>query len=93
MNLGMALAALDDVPGPARRAIEQAHEQAEIWVTRAGRQLRVSITDNGCGGASLGADGSGLRGLAQRAAAVDGVLHVHSPAGGPTKITMELPCE
>ena len=37
--------------------------------------------------------GSGLRGLAQRAAAVDGTLTVDSPPGGPTTITVELPCE
>ena len=37
--------------------------------------------------------GTGLRGLAQRAAAVDGTLTVDSPPGGPTTITVELPCE
>jgi signal transduction histidine kinase len=67
--------------------------QAEIIVTRDRDRLRVVVTDDGCGGASADGDGTGLRGLAQRAAAVDGVLHVHSPAGGPTTITAELPCE
>ena len=38
-------------------------------------------------------DGTGLRGLAQRAAAVDGTLTIDSPLGGPTVITAELPCE
>jgi signal transduction histidine kinase len=38
-------------------------------------------------------DGTGLRGLAQRAAAVDGTLSIDSPPGGPTTITAELPCE
>ena len=66
---------------------------AEITVERAGDRLRVIVTDDGCGGASPGGDGSGLRGLAQRAAAADGTLHMHSPAGGPTTITVELPCE
>jgi signal transduction histidine kinase len=66
---------------------------AEVTVERAGGRLRVVVTDDGCGGASPGADGTGLRGLAQRAAAVDGRLRVHSPAGGPTTITAELPCE
>jgi len=33
------------------------------------------------------------RGLAQRAAAVDGTLSIDSPPGGPTTITAELPCE
>jgi hypothetical protein len=36
--------------------------------------------------------GTGLRGLAQRAAAVDGTLDRGQPAGGPTRITVELPC-
>ena len=67
--------------------------QAEIIVTRDRDRLRVVVTDDGCGGASPDGDGTGLRGLAQRAAAVDGILHVHSPAGGPTTITAELPCE
>ncbi len=67
-------------------------EQAEVTVTRAGDRLRVIVTDDGHGGATPDA-GTGLRGLAQRAAAVDGTLTVRSPAGGPTTITAELPCE
>jgi signal transduction histidine kinase len=67
--------------------------RAEVTVERKGNRLRAIVTDDGCGGASLGTDGSGLRGLAQRAAAVDGSLNVHSPTGGPTTITVELPCE
>jgi signal transduction histidine kinase len=35
----------------------------------------------------------GLSGLAQRAAAVDGTMSVQSPAGGPTTVTVELPCD
>jgi len=65
---------------------------AEVTVDRDRDRLRVRITDDGRGGASDGG-GSGLRGLAQRAAAVDGTLTVYSPAGGPTTITAELPCE
>jgi len=71
--------------------------QAEVAVTRAGDVLHVAVTDNGRGGAAFGAgdgvDGTGLRGLAQRAAAVDGTLSIDSPRGGPTVITAELPCE
>jgi signal transduction histidine kinase len=75
---------------------------AEVTVQGTGdRRLRVVVADDGQGGATLGsggggppdADGSGLRGLAQRAAAVDGTLTIHSPPGGPTTITVELPCE
>ncbi|MEU4625799.1 histidine kinase [Actinoplanes sp. NPDC023801] len=170
MNLGMARAGLTDLPGPARQAIEAAHDEAtqaltelrefvrglhpavlddrgldaalsgiaaraplpvrvtvtmsercspvveaiayfvvsealtnvarhagatraEVTVDRTGDRLRVAVTDDGRGGATLGAGGTGLRGLAQRAASVDGTLTVLSPAGGPTTITVELPCE
>lgn len=54
--------------------------------------LTVAIADNGRGGARSGS-GSGLTGLQQRAASVDGTLHIDSPDGGPTVITAELPCE
>jgi signal transduction histidine kinase len=73
---------------------------AEVTVERTGDRLRVVVSDDGRGGARLdggpagGVDGAGtgLRGLAQRAAAVDGNLTVDSPPGGPTTITVELPC-
>ena len=72
---------------------------AEVSVERAGDRLHVVITDDGHGGATLSpagtppdGGGTGLRGLAQRAAAVDGTLTVESPPGGPTVITVELPC-
>jgi signal transduction histidine kinase len=67
--------------------------RAEVTVERAGGRLRVVVTDDGRGGASLDGDGTGLRGLAQRTAAVDGTLSLASPAGGPTTLTLELPCE
>ncbi len=67
---------------------------AEVTVTRAGDLLRVVVSDDGTGAAASGSgSGTGLRGLAQRAAAVDGTLHIDSPPGGPTVITAELPCE
>jgi signal transduction histidine kinase len=53
--------------------------------------LRISVADDGAGGADP-ARGTGLRGIERRLAAFDGVLAVSSPAGGPTVITMELPC-
>jgi signal transduction histidine kinase len=64
----------------------------EVTVERRGDRLRIVVTDDGAGGAAPGG-GSGLLGLAQRAAAVDGTLAIDSPAGGPTRITVELPCE
>jgi signal transduction histidine kinase len=66
---------------------------ASVTVTRTGTRLHITITDDGHGGATLGPGGSGLRGLAQRAAAVDGTLHLTSPPGGPTTLSVELPCE
>jgi signal transduction histidine kinase len=65
--------------------------QASVSVTRRKQMLTIKISDDGRGGADA-ARGSGLRGLAQRAASVDGTLHIHSPEGGPTVITAELPC-
>jgi len=44
-------------------------------------------------GLSEGGSGTGLRGLSQRAAAVDGRLTVVSPLGGPTTVTVDIPCE
>jgi signal transduction histidine kinase len=52
--------------------------------------LRVEIIDNGVGGADPGA-GSGLRGLADRLAAVGGALEIHSPPGKGTRLIAELP--
>ena len=66
--------------------------RAEVTVTRAGDVLGITVTDDGCGGAVPG-EGTGLNGLAQRAAAVDGTLSIDSPPGGPTVIAAELPCE
>lgn len=169
MNLGMARATLVDAPEPARRAVEEAHDeakraltelrgfirglhpavlddrgldaalsgiaaraplpvsvrvdlpgrcsptveavayfvvsealtnvakhsrasQAEIVVDRIANRIRVVVADDGVGGASPDR-GTGLRGLAQRAAAVDGTLRIDSPPGGPTIVIAELPCE
>jgi signal transduction histidine kinase len=71
--------------------------QAEVTVTRAGKLLEIVVADNGSGGAAASGDnavgsGTGLTGLMQRAASVDGTLTIDSPRGGPTVITAELPC-
>jgi signal transduction histidine kinase len=65
--------------------------RAEVAVRRAGDTLLIRVFDDGVGGAAPGA-GSGLASLAQRARSVDGRLAIDSPAGGPTIITVELPC-
>ncbi|WP_330238508.1 sensor histidine kinase [Streptomyces sp. NBC_00525] len=71
------------------------HSGAErIWVDlRHGEgALRFSVTDDGRGGATVGG-GSGLSGIERRLGTFDGVMAVSSPAGGPTMVTMEIPCE
>ena len=54
-------------------------------------RLRITVNDDGRGGAVVGA-GSGLAGVERRLATFDGVLAVSSPEGGPTMVTMEIPC-
>jgi signal transduction histidine kinase len=54
-------------------------------------RLVLEVSDDGRGGADPAA-GSGLAGLADRVAAVDGALTLTSPTGGPTLIRAELPC-
>ncbi|MET2716011.1 histidine kinase [Streptomyces harbinensis] len=53
--------------------------------------LRVTVTDDGHGGADPSA-GTGLAGVRRRLDTFDGTLAVHSPPGGPTTLTMEIPC-
>ncbi|WP_234338407.1 sensor histidine kinase [Streptomyces sp. NRRL F-5727] len=55
-----------------------------------GGPLLVRIEDDGRGGADPA--GGGLTGLRGRVAALDGVLRIDSPLGGPTTIVAELPC-
>ncbi|MFI1190019.1 sensor histidine kinase [Streptomyces californicus] len=61
-----------------------------LAATAADGRIRLTVDDDGRGGAVLGA-GTGLTGLAERLAAVDGALRVSSPRGGPTVVTAELP--
>ncbi len=62
------------------------------WVTGRydGDRLRITVGDDGRGGADAG--GSGLTGVARRLDAFDGDLRVLSPAGGPTLVELEVPC-
>ncbi len=55
-----------------------------------GEVLHLVVGDDGRGGADPA--GSGLAGVATRLAAFDGTMAVDSPAGGPTVVTMEVPC-
>ncbi|MFF8745952.1 sensor histidine kinase [Streptomyces californicus] len=70
------------------------HAQAErvyVDLHHTEGMLRISVTDDGKGGAVAG-PGSGLSGIERRLGTFDGVLAVSSPAGGPTMVTMEIPC-
>ena len=65
---------------------------AHITMTFQDGMLRTEVLDDGCGGADPGA-GTGLRGVERRLGTFDGVLAISSPAGGPTIIVIEVPCE
>jgi signal transduction histidine kinase len=65
--------------------------QAWVDIRHTDAMLRIGVTDNGHGGAEP-ARGTGLRGIERRLAAFDGVLAISSPPGGPTAVTMEIPC-
>jgi signal transduction histidine kinase len=65
--------------------------RAAVRVHRTGDRLSVTVRDDGIGGAGE-QRGTGLTGIRRRAQALDGTLTVTSPAGGPTEITVELPC-
>jgi signal transduction histidine kinase len=73
-------------------AIKHANaERLDIRVKGGNGVLVAEVVDDGGGGAD--ASGPGLTGLRQRAEALDGRLSVVSPAGGPTMVRVELPCE
>jgi signal transduction histidine kinase len=65
---------------------------AFVHIAVDGDKLRLQIGDDGVGGADLAA-GGGLRGLCDRADALDGSCQVHSPEGCGTTVTVELPLQ
>ncbi|MGI5162580.1 sensor histidine kinase [Microbispora sp. CA-102843] len=67
-------------------------DATEAWVDVSGQgsALRVTVTDDGRGGADP-ERGTGLRGIERRLGAFEGVLAVNSPVGGPTTAAIELP--
>ena len=65
--------------------------RAHVSIARAGDRLVIEVRDDGIGGADL-ARGSGLQGLHDRVAGLGGSMYVISPRGGPTTISVELPC-
>ncbi|MET0147320.1 MAG: sensor histidine kinase [Ilumatobacteraceae bacterium] len=65
--------------------------RAQVSIARAGYRLVIEVRDDGVGGAD-DAKGTGLRGLRDRVAGLGGNMYVISPPGGPTTISVELPC-
>ena len=78
-----ALANVVKHSGATRAWVQLEHEPGK---------LVAIVGDNGTGGAAPRA-GGGLRGIERRLSAFDGMAAVTSPIGGPTQVTMELPCE
>jgi signal transduction histidine kinase len=73
----------------ARKHASATRISVRAWDDAADR-LIVEVVDDGIGGADS-EGGSGLAGLRKRVAALDGVLTVVSPPGGPTTVRAELP--
>ena len=86
-----ALANVGKHAGAAHAWIALHHERTPD-AEQAGGLLRAVVGDDGTGGADPGR-GTGMRGVATRLAAFDGRMWVSSPAGGPTVITLEVPCD
>jgi signal transduction histidine kinase len=69
------------------------HSGADLVRVRCARardRVRLEVADDGTGGAVV-APGGGLQGLADRAAAVGGTFRLASPAGGPTRLVLDVP--
>jgi signal transduction histidine kinase len=64
--------------------------EATVSVQRVAGRVVVEVADDGTGGARLDA-GSGLRGLGDRVAALDGRLELDSPPGAGTRLRVEIP--
>ncbi|MFE7352856.1 sensor histidine kinase [Streptomyces sp. NPDC057543] len=78
-----ALANVGKHSGASRAEVTGRHEDG---------RLTIEVRDDGRGGADVG-KGTGLTGLSDRVAVLDGRLALSSPAGGPTLLRMEIPCE
>ncbi|MGV9313402.1 sensor histidine kinase [Streptomyces sp. NPDC003691] len=83
-----ALANVDKHSGAERAVVSGGYLPDRLW---------LEICDNGRGGADPAVravgGGTGLTGLADRVAVLDGTLSVSSPPGGPTLLRVEIPCE
>ena len=108
LSLPVATTVDSDLPGRLDTPVESAvyfavaealanvirHSGAHhAWVSlrRDEELLHAVVGDDGRGGADA-ARGTGLHGIERRLAAFDGTMTLSSPPGGPTVVTMELPC-
>ncbi len=78
-----ALANVAKHSGATRAAVSGGHDDG---------RLVLKVRDDGRGGADADR-GSGLTGLADRVSVLDGRLSLSSPPGGPTLLSVEIPCE
>ncbi|MDT0202282.1 histidine kinase [Nocardioides sp. AE5] len=94
---------IDPLPAPVESALYFAvaeclantmkHSEARrAWISGShdGTRARIVVGDDGVGGANP--NGLGLTGVAKRLGAFDGTMELSSPPGGPTEVTMEVPC-
>ncbi|WP_236542907.1 sensor histidine kinase [Spiractinospora alimapuensis] len=70
----------------------QAWVRARLTTRPHDSSLELEITDNGEGGADANF-GTGLTGMEDRVSVVGGRMTLTSPVGGPTRLTVELPCQ
>jgi signal transduction histidine kinase len=108
LSLPVPIAVDIDLPGRPDTPVESAayfavaetltnlirHSRARtgsVSIRHANGALTMVVADDGNGGADP-ATGTGLRGIERRLAAFDGTIALSSPPGGPTVITMEVPC-
>ena len=109
LHLAVPVTVTGEIPGPAPPPVESAvyfavseclanvvkhsgARRAEVDLGYGDGVLWVVVSDDGDGGASMTA-GTGLRGVALRLEVFDGRVALTSPAGGPTVVRMEVPCE
>jgi len=108
LDMAIPISVTDSVPGRAPEPVESAAyfavaecltniakhsgaSRAMVDLSHDGERLLMRVEDDGHGGADMSA-GSGLAGVARRLGAFDGTIDLVSPPGGPTIVTMELPC-
>jgi signal transduction histidine kinase len=92
MDASVESAAYFVVSEALTNVMRHAHaSQVTVTVVRRNSILELEVRDDGSGGAAIDA-GSGLRGLADRVAALDGRLQLDSPSGSGKLLRVELPC-